>query len=201
MCASNNHAAAIRLAKMWEMDYEQDPIQMMEELEKRRLTFLQWDDVECPGSSSGDDKPGPLPLPEPISNPDDLLMKFSELVEMHETVGFDCEFHESINFVALLQPFTTTYSLLLDIPALAVTRDGCDALKATVGKLFTRSSDARRVIGFACKDDIKRLRASPCVTAEHWFPQNEFPYVKDLRNLIAEVSPLGGGVGLQHFGL
>ena len=199
--ASNNHAAAIRLAKMWEMDYEQDPIQMMEELEKRRLNFLQWDDVECPGSSSGDDKPGPLPLPEPISNPDDLLIKFSELVEMHETVGFDCEFHESINFVALLQLSTTTYSLLLDIPALAVTRDGCDALRATVGKLFTRSSDARRVIGFACKDDIKRLRASPCVTAEHWFPQNEYPYVEDLRILIAEVSPLGGGVGLQHFGL
>jgi len=200
--ASNNHAAAIRLAKIWEMDYEQDPIQMMEELEKRRLIFLQWDDAECPGSSSGDDdKPGPVPVPEPISNPVDLLMKFSELVEMHETVGFDCEFHESINFVALLQLSTTTYSLLLDIPALAVTRDGCDALRATVGKLFTRSSGARRVIGFACKDDIKRLRASPCVTAEHWFPQNEYPHVEDLRNLIAEVSPLGGGVGLQHFGL
>ena len=130
---------------------------------------------------------------------------------MHETVGFDCEFLESINFVALLgTPYCSYllphiilryYTLLLDIPALAVTRDGCDALKATVGKLFTRSNGARRVIGFACKDDIKRLRASPCVTAEHWFPQKEYPYVEDLRTTIAEVSPRGGGLGLQHFGL
>ncbi len=197
--ASNNHAAAMRLAKMWEMNYEQDPIQMMEELKKRRLSYLQWDDVECPGGRY--DKPGPLPLPEPISNADDLLVQFRVLVEGGQSVGFDCEFHESINFVALLQLSTTTYTLLLDIPALAVTRDGCDALKATVGKLFTRSSDARRVIGFACKEDIKRLRASPCVTAEHWFPQNEYPHVEDLRNMNAEVSPRGGGMGLQHFGL
>ena len=89
---------------------------------------------------------------------------------MHETVGFDCEFLDSINFVALLgTPYCSYllphiilryYTLLLDIPALAVTRDGCDALKATVGKMFTRSSDERRVIGFARKDDINVLRAS-----------------------------------------
>jgi hypothetical protein len=32
--------------KMWEMDYEQDPIQIMEKLEKPRMTFFQWDNVE-----------------------------------------------------------------------------------------------------------------------------------------------------------
>jgi hypothetical protein len=170
----------------------------MKELQMRRLTYLQWDDDECPGGS-GADKERPLPLPEIISDPDDLLMQFSVLTA-GETVGFDCEFHDSINFVALLQLSTTSSCLLLDIPSLTVTKDGCAALRATVGKMFTRSSDAQRqrVIGFACKEDIKRLRNSPCITTDHWFPQNDYPHVEDLRNIIAEMSPMNG---LQHFGL
>ncbi|KAL3802013.1 hypothetical protein ACHAW5_009418 [Stephanodiscus triporus] len=201
--ASNMHAAATRLAKLWDMHYDHDPFQMMEELEKRRLTYLQWDDEECPGCSTSADESGPLPLPELISNPDDLLIQFPLLGGGGGgTVGFDCEFHESIPFVALLQLSTTKNTLLIDIPALTLTKDGCDALRITVGKMFTRSSDAQRVIGFACKEDIKRLRASPCVGADHWFPQDEYPYVEDLRSIIAEVTPrLGGGLGLQHFGL
>ena len=82
-------------------------------------------------------------------------------------------------------------TLLLNIPALTATKDGCDALRSTVGKMFSH----QRVIGFSCKDDIKRLRASPCLAAaaDHWFPQNEFLCVEDLRRVIAEASPLGGG--------
>jgi hypothetical protein len=79
-----------------------------------------------------------------------------------------------------------------------------------VGKLFSRSTEnysqqqeQERVIGFSCKDDIKRLRASPCVpsTADHWFPQQQTLCVEDLRNVIAEMNPLGGGIGkvfLEH---
>ncbi len=196
--AANMHTVAMRLAKLWDMQYEYDPIHIMKELQMRRLTYLQWDDDECPGGS-GADKERPLPLPEIISDPDDLLMQFSVLTA-GETVGFDCEFHDSINFVALLQLSTTSSCLLLDIPSLTVTKDGCAALRATVGKMFTRSSDAQRqrVIGFACKEDIKRLRNSPCITTDHWFPQNDYPHVEDLRNIIAEMSPMNG---LQHFGL
>ncbi|KAL3810371.1 hypothetical protein ACHAXA_007705 [Cyclostephanos tholiformis] len=187
--AANMHTVAMRLAKLWDMQYKHDPIQIMEELKKRRLTYLQWDDDVCPGG----------PLPELISDPDDLLMQFNVLTG-GETVGFDCEFHESINFVALLQLATTTSCLLIDIPSLTVTKDGCDALRSTVGKMFTRSSDAQRqrVIGFACNEDIKRLRNSPCHTMDHWFPQNDYLHVEDLRNIIAETSPIDG---LQHFGL
>lgn len=196
--ASNMHAAAQRLAKLWGMPYSHDPLEMKEELERRKLTYIQWDDKGCPGHD-GSDTGEALPLPKLISEPADLLMQFCVLVnDTERRVGFDCEWHESINYVALLQLSTITDSLLLDIPALTKTEEGCDALKATVGKLFSRSTNIQHVIGFGCKDDIKRLRASPCVTPVHWFPQNEnILYVKDLRTLIAEVSP----GGLKHFGL
>eukprot|EP00571_Detonula_confervacea_P005703 CAMPEP_0172323104 /NCGR_PEP_ID=MMETSP1058-20130122/47862_1 /TAXON_ID=83371 /ORGANISM="Detonula confervacea, Strain CCMP 353" /LENGTH=805 /DNA_ID=CAMNT_0013039021 /DNA_START=297 /DNA_END=2714 /DNA_ORIENTATION=- len=197
--ASNMHSAAARLAKLWGMQYTQDPLQMKEELEKRKLTYLQWDDEGCPGY--GSDAGGALPLPQLISEPADLLTQFSVLLESNaeRTVGFDCEWHETINYVAVLQLSTVTDSLLLDIPALTATEEGCNGLTATVGKLFSRSTNVNHVIGFGCKDDIKRLRASPCITTAHWFPQTEnMLYVKDLRTLIAEVSPPGG---LKHFGL
>ena len=209
--ASNMHSAAARLASLWQMEYEQDPVQMMKELEQRRLTYLQWDDVGCPGNNV--DNTTGIPLPDLISDPDDLLMQFNLLLDSSGSdvvIGFDCEWHESINFVALLQLSSTTNSLLLDIPALTVTKEGCEALRSTVGKLFSRSTDnytqqqeQERVIGFSCKDDIKRLRASPCVpsTANHWFPQQQTLCVEDLRNVIAEMNPLGGGIGMKLLGL
>jgi len=56
-------------------------------------------------------------------------------------------------------PYCSYLLLHIDIPALAATRDGWNALKASVCKLFTRSGDVRRrVIGFASKDDIRRRR-------------------------------------------
>jgi len=88
-------------------------------------------------------------LPEPISQPIDLLEQFSLLENNSErAVGFDCEWHDSINGVALLQLSTITDSLLLDIPALTATEQGCDALRCTVGKLFSRSTKVQHVVGF-----------------------------------------------------
>jgi len=40
--ASNNHSAAARLAKLWDMEYNTDPLMMQAELQKRRETYLQW---------------------------------------------------------------------------------------------------------------------------------------------------------------
>ncbi|KAL7530337.1 hypothetical protein ACHAWF_003335, partial [Thalassiosira exigua] len=197
--ASNMHAAAIRLAKLWGMEYSQDPMQMKMELEQRRLTYLQWEDGpgHCPETSSKES----IPLPVPISEPDELMKQFMELEKSAEQIiGFDSEWHDSLHGVALLQLSTCTSSLLLDIPALTVTNEGCQALQATVGKLFSGATNFRHVIGFGCKDDVKRLRASPCLSSPHWFPQNEKMYAKDLRNLIAEVCPELGGRGM-NFGL
>ena len=206
--ATNMHAAAARLAKLWDMEYSHDPLLMQQEIEKRKLTYLQWDDEGCPGSNSNDEGKEPLPLPDLISDPEELLKEFRLIEEnVERTVGFDCEWHDSINFVALLQLSSVEHSLLLDIPVLSSTKEGCDALKATVGRLFSRSTNVRHVVGFGCKDDIKRLRASPCVTSSHWFPQDEKSlYFEDLRHLIAEVSPAqssseGNRLGLHHFGL
>mmetsp|Transcript_8995 Transcript_8995/g.21910 ORF Transcript_8995/g.21910 Transcript_8995/m.21910 type:complete len:926 (+) Transcript_8995:163-2940(+) len=200
--ASNMHAAAARLAKLWRMEYNHDPMQIMQELKERRLTYLQWDDEGCPGNRSGTS--GALPLPELITEPSDLLNQFCVLGNnAGGTVGFDCEWHDAISGVALLQLSTITDSLLLDIPALTKTEEGCNALRSTVGKLFSHAARVQHVIGFSCKDDIKRLRVSPCVTAVHWFPQNErILCIKDLRHLIAETSQqVGGAGGMQHFGL
>jgi len=201
--ASNMHTTAERLAKLWGKTYSHDPMQMMDELERRKMMYLQWNDDGCPGSSCRNYKSGSLSLPHLISSPSDLLEQFTILQSGTETIGFDCEWHDSINFVALLQLSTTTNSWLLDIPALTMTKEGCDALRVTVGALFSRSN-RRLVLGFSCKDDIKRLRASPCVpTLTHWFPQKDYELnVRDLRHIVAEISPrLDNGRGLQNFGL
>jgi len=186
--ASNNHSAAARLAKLWDMEYNTDPLMMQAELQKRRETYLQWND--CLGELQ--------PLPELISEPSVLLDQYKLLIDDDKTViGFDCEWADSISFVALLQLSSTTKTLLLDIPALTTTREGCNALQSTVGKLFSHSSGVH-VIGFGCKDDVKRLRASPCVDTVHWFPQQKDLHIKDLRILIAEHSD---GSQMKHFGL
>ena len=197
--ASSMHTTAARLANLWGKKYSQDPMHLMQELAKRRSLYLQWNDDCCPGSGTNNYKSGALPLPQLITTPTDLLYQFAILNKTGTVIGFDCEWHDSINYVALLQLSTTTNALLLDIPALTKTNEGCDALRRTVGELFSRSN-GRPVIGFSCKDDIKRLRASPCVPAStHWFPLKDRELsVRDLRHLVAEMSP---GQGLQNYGL
>jgi len=188
--ASNNHSAAARLAKLWDMEYNTDPLMMQAELQKRRETYLQWSDRGCPGELQ--------PLPEVISEPSVLLDQYKLLIDDDKTViGFDCEWADGISHVALLQLSSTTKTLLLDIPALTTTKEGCNALQSTVGRLFSHSSGVH-VIGFGCKDDIKRMRASPCVNDNHWFPQQKDLHIKDLRILIAEHSD---GSQMKHFGL
>ena len=202
--AANMHAAASRLAKLWGKEYVDDPAQMEEELRARKLLYLQWNDVGCPGhDGSGQGGEGSLPLPTLISDPAALLAAFPALEQSPDrTVGFDCEWHDSIQGVALLQLSTVADTRLLDIPALTATKEGCDVLRATVGRLFSRAAAVDRVIGFSCREDIKRLRASPCLTAEPWFPSSDACSYEDLRALIANETPhLLGARGLRNFGL
>lgn len=192
--AANMHSAAIRLANLWSMEYEHNAEQMMIEAKRRKLIYLQWNDEGCPGN---DDAGGFAALPELISDCNLLFQQFSILEKNPErTVGFDCEWGDDVRGVSLLQLSSTIHSLLLDIPALTSSKDGVEALKATVGKLFCGSTHVLHVIGFGCKEDFSRLRASP--SADLWFPRNIV--ANDLRQLISETSGLGGKGGM-HLGL
>jgi hypothetical protein len=192
--SSNMNAAALRLAQLWGMDYEEDPVLLAEEQKKRQLTYIQWSDDGSPGNVNGKCQP----LPDLISEAADLAKEFNSLLQSGDTVGFDCEWGDD-NGVAVLQLSTCSYSILIDIPALGSNNEGCNVLTATVGTLFAGLTDTRYLIGFGCKEDIKRLRDSPCSRPVHWFPHNSA--AQDLRPLIAEVSPSLGIKGGQHLGL
>lgn len=199
---SNQHAAAARLAKLWGMQYAHDPAKMAQELEERKRLYLQWDDDGCPGNASETAGREARPLPDVVGEAAELRERFGVL-ENNPYIGFDCEWHDSISGVALLQLSSVTDCLLIDVPALTATKEGCEALRATVGNLFAgpRTPGIKRVIGFGCKDDIRRLRASPCTTKPHWFPQDQRCAYEDLRLLVRESNPQLDGKGGLHFGL
>ena len=111
--SSNMSAAAFRLAQLWDMNWEEDPVLLAEEQKKRQLTYVQWNDEGSPGNFNGKSQP----LPDLISNTADLTREFILLVQSGDTIGFDAEWGET-NGVAVLQLSTTSHSILLDIPAL-----------------------------------------------------------------------------------
>ena len=193
--SSNMSAAALRLANLWDMNYEEDPVVLAEEEKRRQQTYVQWNDGGSPGNIAGKSQP----LPELTSDAVDLAREFIVLLQSGDTVGFDAEWGD-VNGVAVLQLSTVSYSVLIDIPALSSNDEGCKALQATVGKLFAGLTGARNIIGFSCKEDIRRCRDSPCSRSVHWFPRNNCA-AHDLRPLIAEASPTLGGKGGQHLGL
>lgn len=198
----NQLTAAVRLAGLWQMDYEHDPEQLLQESKKRKLTYLQWDDNGCPGFNPDGNDNAPLPLPDLITEPSKLLESFRTLEDdPGRTIGFDAEWGDSIKGVALLQLSTLNHTLLLDIPALTSTGEGRKALKYSVGRLFIGQTKVRNLIGFGCKEDFCRLRASS-VGNDHWFPQNRDRLIAtDLRHVIAETNPELGGRGGLHIGL
>ncbi|KAL7465471.1 hypothetical protein ACHAXS_005798 [Conticribra weissflogii] len=198
----NQLTAAVRLAGLWQMDYEHDPEQLLQEAKKRKLTYLQWDDDGCPGFNPDAHDNGSQPLPDLISDPSKLLESFKALEEDPErTIGFDAEWGDSMRGVALLQLSTLTHTLLLDIPALNSSEEGRQALKCSIGRLFIGQTNVRKLIGFGCKEDFSRLRASS-VGGDHWFPQNSDRLIAtDLRHIIAETNPELGGRGGLHMGL
>ncbi|KAL7479502.1 hypothetical protein ACHAW6_005232 [Cyclotella cf. meneghiniana] len=199
--AANMDSEALRLARLWGMTYEHDPVQMMHEAKLRKLNYLQWDDEGCPGSitiNTDGIRSGP---PELISDPTDLICRFRLLHESNDerTIGFDAEWGDDGPGVSLLQLSSTSHALLLDIPALTSTSHGCDALRITVGQLFSGILNIQDVVGFGCKEDFSRLRASPSLPgrngSKHWFPSHNILKARDLRQFIAETSPKLGSRG------
>jgi len=157
---------ANRLTNLWGYEhgtYNEEDI--LKAIEERKKQYLQWDEV-LPDRA----------LPDLISKPSDLVEAFKHLRQKSnhnktEIYGFDAEWEEDNNGVCILQIASSNgVILLLNIPALMETVEGIDALTETVGDIF--DSEDVILVGFACKQDLRRLRNS----------SNQSKYKNKMRN-------------------
>lgn len=175
--------AAQRLASVFGIDYVHDELALMLATALRRKKYLQYEDV-LRGS-----------IPTLIACPEDLRLGFAGLLEAphhHGPFGFDAEWDEDTIGAAVLQLATANRALLLDIPALSSTEEGVIALEETVGRLLSCSESV--VAGFACRQDLARLRASPWAGSgdgmnkkKHWMRGTQA--VIDVQNLVGKAEP------------
>jgi len=184
----SEHDTAHRLATLWDIEYWYNEADAEKYAEARRERYLQWDEAIPDLASS---------IPDVISNPNELTDAFKELEATidgtHPVVGFDVEWGEDCAGAALLQLSTTKMSILIDIPALSETLEGCNSLAGTVGQLFAGNTSTVAA-GFSCREDRTRLHSSPGVREKHWLVN--FNAVVDIKPLIAEDTPK-----LKHLGL
>lgn len=174
--------AAHRLAKLWGRHFIYDDDELAKLAKKRKEKYLQLEDT-----SVGAQKV----VPDVLSEPALFLAEFDAMLKSDPgPVGFDCEFEEAQG-VALLQLSSAKKAILVDIPALSATKKGCEALVSTIGTLFAGDRD---LIGFACGEDVRRLRASPSALQTHWLGSSSA--VVDIKPLIAHHVP-----ELKHTGL
>lgn len=144
--------AAKRLASLHGMDFVYDERAAMLATAMRKRQYLQYEDVLEGG------------VPSLIETAEDLRSAFQRLREgpCHcGPFGLDAEWDEETVGVAVLQLSSIERVILIDLLELSVTEEGVDALEETVGKLLGGCSDAV-VAAFACRQDLSRLRASPC---------------------------------------
>jgi hypothetical protein len=175
--------AAHRLAALWGMDYVYDEEAVLKAMEARRKLYLQLDDV-LPGKS-----------PALISTPAELRDAFHQFRHApyeYGPFGLDAEWEEDTKGAALLQLANPKPVLLVDIPALSATVEGTSALEDTVGTLLNCAKSV--VVGFACRQDMARLRGSPFAKTEHWLCRTRA--VVDAQKLVAVDEPK-----LKHLGL
>lgn len=179
-------AAAHRLATIWSMEYIYDEKAIMEAAAARRKRYLQWDEY-LPGS-----------IPDLISDPQTLLSAFERIRHDH-IFGIDAEWEEDTKGAEIFQFAGRKEVLLLDIPALSSTEEGVNTLSKTVGALLD-SPDAI-VVGFAPRQDVSRLKASPCFGDQHWLIGNRA--VVDAQRLAgnaqAKLKNLGLSRASQHY--
>jgi hypothetical protein len=176
--------SAHRLAKIWNMEYSFDEEALKVAVAARRKKYLQWDEV-LPENG----------FPQLTSTPEALVKAFSELGQHGDVYGFDVEWGDDAG-AALLQIGTSKGVVLVDIPALSMTVEGADALERTVGSLFASSKCV--VIGFSCRQDLSRLRSSPCARNNHWF--GETSAVLDLQVLVGKpLSQRGLSMCCEHY--
>ena len=180
--------AARRLAELYGLDHVYNEEALRAAAEARRQKYLQWEDV-----SRGDDPP-----PELTCTPEGLLLAFSANAAQDGGVyGFDVEWSDDDVGADLLQiAIPKGVVILIDIPALSKTEQGVAALGQTVGALF--ASRSAKVVGFGCRQDVTRLRTSPCVRKkEHWLSGTTTAVV-DVQKLLVEKDPKLKGLGLSR---
>jgi hypothetical protein len=188
--------SAKRLAAMFGFDdYVYDERAIMLAAAMRRRRYLQYHDV-----LSG-------PIPSLITMPGELLDAFQELRKYPYRCGpfgLDAEWDEEIpKGAAVLQLANPERAILIDIPALLAIKEGVKAMESTVGDLLDCKDSV--VAGFACRQDLSRLRASPFANnksnSAHWLPGTRA--VVDLQNLVGSAEPKLYKAGLsrvcQHF--
>ena len=185
--------AGKRFHELWNISHDYDEKAIAAAIQARKAKYIQWDEV--------------LPdhhVPELISTSDQLIISFVRLGFGDDKVtglyGFDAEWgDDDSGGVALLQIATTKDAILIDVPALSMTVDGTEALKQTVGKLFACPTTI--VAGFACRQDMARLRSSPCLCTEHWLGHSEG--IVDLQSMAGKAEPKLRRTGLsracEHF--
>jgi 3'-5' exonuclease len=150
------------LANVWGMDYKCDEATLQAAREQRRLTYYQWHEL-----TDG-------PVPDLLATPEALQVAFAMLTNNNDDdnnspnccYGFDTEWGEEHEGVALLQLASFHRVILIDVPSLSKTEEGVKALADTVGQLFAEPTIS--LVGFACKGDVSKLRPSPCAREEHW---------------------------------
>ena len=197
----NEHDAAHRLAKLWDMEYWYDEEDAEKYAMARKEQYLQWEHI-FPGAD----------IPDVLAHPTELKTAFAELLTSRDKavgacIGFDVEWGDTCDGAGLLQLSTEKMAILIDVPALISSDEGCEALEFTVGNLFAGnyvSSDDNAstndiaqkvlVVGFSCREDLSRLSASSREAQKPWFTKTE-AFV-DIKPLIAKHKPQ-----LKHLGL
>lgn len=191
---------AHRLAQIYSAsDYIYDEEAIAQALQARREKYLQWEDC-FPCSTP----------PEVLSTPEALLAAFAGR-PLTGLFGFDVEWGDEDKGAALLQiafPAKTAtrlngekeddFVVLIDIPALSSSLEGFRALENTVGRLFSSPPADAKVVGFGCRQDAVRLRASPCCpgVGRHWFTNASA--IVDLQKLLVVREPCLRGLGLSR---
>ena len=189
----NEHDNAHRLAQLWKMDYWYNEIDADKFIKARREKYIQWKDVMVEQSAD---------IPEVISNPDELVRCFDDLITTVEAslpvIGFDVEWGEDCEGAALLQLSSSKKAMLIDVPALLKSSEGCIALGKTAGNLFAGNISKSHpiiAVGFSCREDIVRLRSSVSIErSTPWFTSRS--NLVDIKPIIATDEPK-----LKEYGL
>jgi hypothetical protein len=177
--------SAHRLAMMWNLEHAFDEDAILAAAAARREKYLQWDDAIL-GT-----------IPDLLSTPDELIHAFEQFRNgqyFYGPFGMDAEWDEDSNDVAVLQLAHPRRVLLIDIPALTSTQAGVKALEQTVGLLMRCSLSV--VVGFACRQDLSRLRASRTVGGTHWISGTSA--VVDAQSFVADAEPNLSKLGLSR---
>jgi hypothetical protein len=189
----NEHDNAHRLAQLWKMDYWYNENDADKFIKARLEKYIQWKNVMAEQSAD---------IPEVISNPDDLVRCFNDLITTVEAslpvIGFDVEWGEDCEGAALLQLSSSKKAMLIDVPALLKSSEGCIALEKTAGSLFAGNISKSHpiiAVGFSCREDIVRLRSSVSVArSTPWFTSRS--NLIDIKPIIATDEPK-----LKEYGL